>query len=798
MHDLTLALRHLRRRPLRGLAAASTLAIGIGATTAAFAAVNAVLLRDLPVDRQDELVVVWQLYPDRGSLRVPFRADAYDALIRGAESFTAAAGVTAWGALPIPVDAGGEAFVLNHASIAGDFFGVLGVRPALGRLPTAADDAVGATPTAVLSHGAWRGRWGADPDVIGSTLSIDGTTATVVGVAPEGFDFPHRTDVWIPLRRDYAGDPGIVELHVVGRMAAGVDRSTVADHVTAVLRTRGDISGSAAGPLTVVTSLEDHLAGSVQPVVRAGLVAAVLLLLAAAANATLLLLAGGRTAAHDVAVRRALGARRARLLGRFVADALVVGTLGTAAGLAIAWVALRVLVPLVPPELPRLDLTSLDGKAMLFALLLGGALILVTGVAAGLALARRGSPSFLTSDHRSQPGGASGMRRTVAALQVCLTVVSAVGAGLLLRTVTAMDRVDPGLATHDMIAVSLRVPYGWFAVPEAYLAALEEVVRDLEVRPGIVAARPTLGPPLQQRLEVILRAEGQDEDEITGNPYVAIDAVLPGHLAALGIPLLEGRALTELDNRADADPVVVVDEVLARVLWPGVDPVGRRVTGFTREPTWFTVVGVAAATRYREFLEPHPRAYFPLRRLGNSPPSALLVRATDAARGSVGDLVREAFARADPGVRVMDVQPMSDVLRGPTVGRRFAASVLVAFAGGTLLLAALGVYGVFTVSVQERTREMGVRRALGAQRRNLIRLVLIGILRVAAMGAGAGLLVALWAGRLVESLLYGIGPTDPGTLVGVSVGSLLLAVIAGLAPALRAARVDPAVSLRSE
>jgi predicted permease len=377
-------------------------------------------------------------------------------------------------------------------------------------------------------------------------------------------------------------------------------------------------------------------------------------------------------------------------------------------------------------------------------------------------------------------------------------VVSAVGAGLLGRTVVAMNRIDPGLSAHDMTAVSLRVPYGWMDVPASYLGALDAVVRDLESRAGVIAARPTLGPPLEQRLEVVLTAEGQDEDAADANPYVAVDAVLPGHLEALGIPLLAGRDLTAADDRPDAEPVVVVDEVLARALWPGQEPIGKRINGFGYFDTWFRVVGVAAGTRYRDFLEPHPRAYYALHKLGNSPPSALLVRSSGLGTEAVGRLAREALERADPRVRVLDARPMADLLRRPTAGRRFAAGVLASFGVATLLLAAVGVYGVFAVAVRERTREMGVRRALGAQRGGIVRLVLTAILKVAGIGALLGLVAALWAGRLVESLLYGVEVNDPMTLGAVVVGCVVLALAAGLVPAVRASAIDPAVSLRSE
>lgn len=793
VRELRLAIRRLQRRPGRGIATALALAIGIGATTAAFAAVDAVLLRDLPVEDQDELVVVWRLNPERASLRIPFRTEDYDVLDRGQRSLSAMAGFTAWGALPVLVEREGEEYALDEVRVAGDFFGVLGARPAVGRLLDASDDDPGAAPVAVLSYRTWQTRYGGDPDVVGSSLFIRDAAVTIVGVGPRGLDFPRDTEVWIPLR----GAP--YELHVLGRMAPNVDPRAVASDVGATFAAGRDSGLELLADLEpVVRGLEEQIVGSVRPVLRAAFVAATLLLLAGAANATLFLLAGGRAAVQDVAVRRALGAERLQLVGRVLADSWVVCALGTAGGLGLAWMALAALLPLAPQELPRVEAVTLRGTAVAFAVVVGLLSALGTGATASVVLARLGDRGFLAAGGRGQSGGGAGFRRTVAGLQVTLAVVSAVGAGLLARTVAAMDRLDPGLAVADMIAVDLRVPYGWNAVPESYFAALDAVVAELESRPGITAARPTLGPPLQQRIEVVVTAEGQGEEDVRGNPFVSIDAVMPGHFQALGIPILAGRDLTRGDDRADADPVVVVDEVLAAALWPGDDPIGQRIDGFGSTDTWYTVVGVVAATRYRDLLEPHPRAYYPIRRLASSPPAALLIRTTEEARASVGDLVRDAFSRADPQVAVMDVRLMEDVLHGPTVGRRFAARVLVSFAAATLLLAGLGVYGAFTVSVQERTREMGIRRALGAQQPGIVALVLFGILKVSAVGASVGILVAVFAARLVESLLVGVAPTDAATLAAVLAGSILVAVCAGLAPAIRASSTDPATSLRTE
>jgi len=775
-----------------------TIAIGVAATTASFSAVDTVLLRDLPVEEQEALVVVWRLIPERGSLPVPFRAPAYDALQRGMGSLYAAAGVSAWGALPVPVGTGPDAHSLRQARIAGDFFGVMGTRPTVGRLSDASDDRVDAEAVAVLSHAAWRSRYAADPEVVGSSILVDGSAVTVVGVAPVGFDFPRGTDLWAPLRHDHSGDPGFVELHLVGRMGDGVDPGIVAADLQRTLSDSPAADPSATDWIPIVRSLDDLVRGEVRPLLRAAFAAAALLLSAAAANGALLLLAGGGPAIHDFAVRRALGADRSRVLTQVTADATVVGAAGTTTGIVAAWATLAVLVPLAPPELPRLDLVSLDVRSVTFATLLGFAAIVAMAAVATLATWSRSATPLLSGARGYPSAPASRSRSVVAGVQVALTVVSATAAGLLLRTVWTMDRIDTGMAVGELTAVSLRVPHTWFEVPETYFTALEAVVRDLEARPGIDAVRPTLGPPLAQRLEVVLVAEEQAPEAADENPYVAIDAVQPGHFEALGIPLLSGRGLTALDDRPDADPVVVIDEVLARAIWPDEDPLGRRLSAFGPEEAWYTIVGVVAGTRYRDYLEPHPRAYFPIRRLGTAPPSTLLVRHPPGATIPVEQLARAAFTRVDTRVRVMGAQPLTEAVRAPTVGRRFAASILVAFAVATILLALSGVYGVVTVSVGERVREMGVRRALGAGRASIVGLVLGGTLRVAGIGAATGLLIAVWSSDLLDSLLYGVGPLDIPTFAGVAVGAVGMSLLAGLAPAVRASRVDPAESLRAE
>jgi len=387
----------------------------------------------------------------------------------------------------------------------------------------------------------------------------------------------------------------------------------------------------------------------------------------------------------------------------------------------------------------------------------------------------------------------------VASFQVALAVVTTVGAGLLVRSVDHLGGLDLGFDQEGLSVVSLTQPYSLFEVPSSYAQALDEVSRSLTGLPGIEAVTPTLNPPLTLNggIDVVVGLEGQTDAEFQASPYMSFEAVLPGYFAALGVPTVRGRTLESRDG-AGGTPVVVVSEGAARALWPGRDPLGRQVNlRFPgHEETWWAVVGVVADTRYRDLFEPRASVYFPLPQMTAIPPSRLLVRTGSGGPTSVRAQVDEAFASVEPRVLVLREERMRDVLARPAARPRFAAAVLVAFAVTTLLLAVLGVYGAFATLVQERTREMGLRRALGAPSGAVERVVLGGVLRVAAVGTLGGVLFSVGASRWVGSLLHGVGATDPATFAVVILGALGLALLAGVVPARRAGRTDPGISLR--
>ncbi len=801
MLELRLIGRRLRRKPLPGFAVVLTLSLGIGAVTAAFSALDGVLVQRLPILHQGEIVLAWHVNPARDHLHIPFNPQAFEVAALGMGSLSAVAGVETAGARPILAVWGGGQLMLNHVRVAGDFFGVLGANPALGRLLGEADDRLGATPAVVLGYDAWIGRFGADPSVLGTTIQYGGRSFLIVGVAPKGLDIPMGTDLWATLRGTFPEwaeeEPKGVELDLIGRRAVGVGPSTIASDLQGVLGTDPGISSIYSPLQPVVKSLDDHLFGAYRPVLRLAFFAALLLLLTALVNATLLLLAGGPETVRDHAVFRALGANPSRLRWSSMAEAAILGVGGALGGLGLAWVTLQALLPLAPATFPRLDGISLDARGVGFGVSVALAAILGAGIAVAVGFSTSASGVLAPSLSFGRTGGGARVRKTLAGFQVVMAGVSAIGAGLLIRSVDAMNRLDFGFDPAGLSVVSLSTPYPFFQVPSSYLLGLEQVVQHLEGQRGISSVRPTLTKPLLSGLDVVFRTENQIFSETGRNPYVAVDAVLPGHFQALGMPVTHGRGFESTDNRPDSDPVVVVNEAASSTYWPGEDPLGKRLFGFPDQDSSWRVIGVVPDIRYRDFFELRPAAYFPLGRMGIVPPRGLLVRSSGEGAASVGSAVREAFSEVDPKVQVLGEDRVVDLLRQPGARQRFGAGVLFIFAGVTILLTVLGIYGVFTALVQDREVELAVRTAVGAERGELVLMVLGEVARIAAAAATGGLLVALAGTRLLNSLLFGVSGFDLLTYTGVAVAAILGALLSGLIPALHASRVDPIRALRS-
>ena len=801
--ELRLALRRFRKRPARGLLGVLMLGLGIGTSTAAYSGVQAVLLEPLPIEAEDDVVIAWQRSQARDFDHVPFSPAGFEVARMMDGPVLGVAAVETVGARAGLGEGPDGTFAVNHVRVAGDFFGVLGVEPTVGRMLAARDDELGATPTVVISHRYWVQTYGADPDALRTTLRYNDVGYAIVGVAPAGFDYPRGTDVWATLRGSYpdwdTNAPLGVELDLVVRLEEGLDLTTAFSVVDRVFSEDPLRRGGIEDLTTTGARFTDLVVGTLRPVLQTTLAAALILLLVAVANATLLFLSGGATVLREGAIRQALGASRRQVAAPFLADATLQAGMGFVLGIVMARLALSTIVPLAPEGFARLDGVVLDVSAVAFASLLGVASLVGSAGLAVLWLLRRAPQELLASGGLGGSHGGQGLRKLIAAGQMALAVVAAVGAALLWQSVRNLGALDRGFESEGLHIVTLSLPFSFFEPPEGFFPALESMSHELGLRPDIVGVSTTMNAPLSVRggIDFAPRIDGQSPEEATDNPYVGFDVVLPRYFEISGTEILEGRAFGPSDGAGD-DPTIIVNRAAAELLWPETSSLGGQLfMGGLSRNEWRTVVGVVEDHRFRSFPDVRPAAYVPLAQYDRLAPTRLLVRSVDDG-APIRRIVQGAVAESLSGVHVLTVESMTDVMARPMVAPRFASTVLVTFAAVTLLLAALGVHGVFTVLVQERRRDLGIRKALGAASSDVARFVGQQVVVVGLVGAGVGGALSIWASGLIESLFFGVSPGDLPTVTAVTAGAVLVGVAAGVLPAASATRTDAAESLRTD
>ncbi len=797
-HDVRLALRGFRRAPAFAASTVLILALGIGMAVAVATVADAVLRRPLPVRDQNRLAVLWTWHDPAVELAPTM--DHLRAFRRETRTLRQVAGVAHWGANEVPLLDGDRALLLGRSVVTGDFFDVLGVRPALGRLLRAEDEASGAPKVLVLSHAAWRTRFGGDPRVVGRRL-VDPFTRdvlTVVGVAPPGLDYPTGVDYWMPMW------PGGVEVYAVGRLVPGATRDAAAAELLATVRRLAperDLRGATAVPLA------EAIVGDVRPALVALTAAVALLLLLAAVNVGGLLLVRAAARGREIAVRRAIGARPGDVARLLLVECALLGAAGGALGLACAEGLRHALVALAPVQLPRLDVVGLRGAPLGLALAATLATVLVFGVFPAVVAARVTPGAALRHDARSGRGsrGARLARQWLVGAQVALAVVMLAGAGLVARSLARLEGEALGYAPEQLTLAYV----SWNAARDTTYAGRvrwgTEMLARIRALPGVAAATPMLVPPFiganfwRARFEVERgTAAGRDT-----TPFLPMEAADAQYFRTFGIPIVRGRGFGPGD-RAGAPQAVVVSELVARRIWPGADPIGRRIriplpSGVEAPPgytDWRTVVGVAGDTRFRVLREATPTVYVPWDQFDGWQ-GGFAVRSTGDPT-ALAAAVRRAAREIDPQLHVYRVETMDEALGVPLAQPRLTTMLLTGFGAAALLLAAVGLYGVVSAVVGERTRELGVRMALGATPAQVRRAVLRGALVVSVAGTLAGLAGALAGSRLLTSLLYEVSPTDPVTLVGVGTLLVVVALAAAYAPARRATRIDPARTLRAE
>ena len=788
--------RSLRRTPGFAVAAILTLALGIGLSTAVFTIANALLLRRLPVRDQDRIVLLWGETRDKRFRNFPLDLDDARAFIRDSRSLERGAFFGYEGANEVAVRDGDRTSNLKQTVTGGDFFAVLGAPTALGRTLGVTDDQFGAEPVAVLSYSAWQRQFGGDPRVLGRRFSVHETakTYTIVGVMAEGFDYPRGTDFWVSVFPQYPPDAlKLRSFDIIARLAPGATPQAARADLTAYFgRSPAEFLRNVLG---VVHTLPQVAIGETRPALIAFAAAAGLLLLLACANVANLLLVRGIGRAREVAVRSALGASRAQLIAQLLTENALLAVAGGLLGAAVSASAIRVFVAFAPVGFPRASEIHVDGAALLAASAITLSATLLFAVVPAVVTARGDILQTLGAGVRHSVGRRSRLAtELLAAGQLAMALVVLAAAAVITRSLIALERVNLGLEAPRLLVAKLAFDPSRYDDEKKQARVLETVMERLSAVPGIEGVSTSVSVPFTQGWEGRPTAAGQTPEQIATDPILAMDVVDGRHFATLGVRMLRGRAFSPADG-TDQPKVVILSESAAEYYWPGQDPIGKRMLGAGDTAT---VVGVAPDSRYRDLREPRRAIYYPLAQsVFPFAPTNLLVRATGSPAALV-PAVRRVLSEVAPGVILANGSTFESYLDAPLAQPRLNALLLAVFAAAATVLAAIGLFGVMATMVRQRTRELGVRMALGATARDIRDLVVGRGLTIAAGGAAGGLAGAIVANRLLAAMLFEVSPADAVSLAAVALFLLAVALIATLIPARSSTRIDPVVALRVE
>ena len=800
LQDLRFAFRTLRHAKWFTLTALFTLALGIGANTAIFSVVEALLLRQLPYRDPDRIVMVWVKNPEQGfdhDVTSYPRLEDWRAQSRAVESLAAYIGasraLTGWQ----------DPEQVHGARVTANFFRVMGAEPALGSGFSPGDDDFGRPRKAILSHGLWARRFGADPGIVGRDITMDGRLYTVVGVMPSSFRYPTRdTDVWEPLAvgAETRQQRGAFWLTTVARLKAGVTLAQAQQEMDGISRRLAEQHARDRGLGVDLVTLKEELTAATRPALLVLTAAVACVLLIACANVAGMLVARASDRGREIALRAALGAGRARVTRQLLTEGMVLFLLGGGLGLALAAIGVRVIVRLAPAALTEVRDVSVDWTVALYAVGLAAITGLVFGAGPAIQAARRDQAAALRSGSPRIGGRreAAWLRTGVLAVQVALAFVLLTGATLLVRSFAAMQAVELGFDPGRVIAARVILPGAKYDSASKVTSFYDALTERLAAMPDVESAAG-ISEFLLSRLpnSAGFQIEGRAQDVATPLTY---DSVTPGFFRAMRIPLLRGRFFTDADGDA-SERVTIVNETTATRYWPAEDAVGKRIrfgSGPGNKGPWLTIVGVVADTKRAGLDVPvFTESYQPMRQ-SPSPDLLLLLRTRTDGAASVAPAIRAAAREIDPQQPVSSIAPLKAMLDESVAGRRFNAMLVTAFAVAALVLAAGGIYGLLVYSVAQQDRELGVRRALGASATAILQAAGGRALAAAGVGALVGVVLSIAVGRAIAGLLFGIAPLDAFSYaLAVCVLGVVVAA-AAVVPFRRALNVDPAVSLRAE
>jgi putative ABC transport system permease protein len=806
--DLRFGARMLLKRPGFTLMAALTLALGIGANTALFSAVNTVLLRPLPLPEPDRLMTFWHSAPAKGLPEVMLN-DALFAFYRDhSQMFEKLA---AYESARYTLTGAGDPELLVGARVTFDYFQTLGQEPLRGRVFLPQEDAPGKNNVVVLSYGLWQRRFGGDPEIVGQAIKLDDFPMIVVGVMPPGFDFPNPAErigmsdhmqIWVP----YGLNPQFFNswnLSTIGRLKPGVTPAAAQRELAALwddfARQYEPQLGAmtlGAGATTVVTPLDQRIAREVRTPLLALLGAVAFVLLIACANLANLLLAKAASRSRELAMRQCLGASAQRIARQLLTESLLLALLGAAGGLALAAWSVNALKGLSSANVPRIELIRLDWTALLFAI----AVTLLTGVLCGLAPALLSARANLQAAIKEGARGSASvsnrrLNNAFVVAQLALSMVLLIGAALLLQSFKNLLDVNPGFRPENVLMGKILLPESRYDNNAQVRSFYERSLERVRGLPGVQAAESSQAPPFSgDSLGATFMVEGQEPK--VGEPAKAAQLrdATPGYFASMGMPILKGRSFQTSDTET-SPPVAIVDEKLAHMQWPNGDPIGQRIS--IGGSPMMTIVGVVPSVKYRNLNEEtDPYVYRPATQFVRWA-TTLVVRTTIDPTALIPAIQRQV-ASLDPELPLYHVSTIEQGMARSLRAKRLTNLLLTGFAMTALLLALIGIYGVMSLNVGGRTNEFGIRLALGARGADVLWLVVGQGMRLTLTGVALGLGGAFGLTRMLESLLFGVKATDPPIFAGVAVVLCLAALTACYIPARRATKVDPLVALRQE
>lgn len=810
IQDLKYGLRVLRKNAGFSIVAVVVLALGIGANTAIFSVVNAILIRPLPFADADHLVAVWHTPPPKSFPGIPrFSVSAANFTDWRAQN-TVFEDMAIYSGKSLDITGGDKPEHIRAVRVSKGFFPVLGVKPIVGRTFLPEEDQLGHDHEAVLTYAFWQSHFGGNRNIVGQQIYLNGEPHTVVGVMGPKMTFPDwEQQLWLPMAwtPKEAAVRGEHHSLVIARLRPGVQLSQAQQQMSAISdRLAHQYPEDDKDWGALVLPLRDDIVGNTKPMLLVLLGAVALVLLIACANVANLLLARSLARSKEIAIRTALGASRRRLVQQLLFETIILAIAGGLAGLIVAHFGITLILHFLGRQVPASTKIGLDGQVLGFSLLLS----LLTGIIAGLVPALRLSKANVNETLKQGMGraGDSGGNRTRAILVVCevsLALMLLAGAGLMIRTLWNLHNTSAGFDSQNVLTMSLPVPGNRYKSAEEEVLFWNQLISRVRALPGVEEAAVIDDLPTEGGSHQPIAIEGRPAQALSEQPEVDVRVMTPGYLRAMHIPLLRGRDFTDADNMSSTQ-VALVSESMAKKFWPNEDVVGKRLTlsfvpGVVRE-----IVGVVGDVKMDGLAqtEPSPSLYTPVAQL-TTPPTVdwhsfgleMVVR-TKTPPDTLASSITNAIHEISPAQSVVHVMTMDNLLAESVSQERFSMLLLATFAGLALVLAAMGIYSVLSYAVRRRVREIGIRIALGAQTADVLRLVIIEGMKPAVIGLAIGVIAALLISRVMASQVFGVKPTDPATFASVSGLLAVVALLATVIPALRATHVDPMKTLRDE